>query len=379
MKIGINLLYLIPGVSGGTETYARGIISELFNDDTVNSYTIFISEDSLESFTQYRNVKIVTVPSFASNKIKRVFWEQCMFPFVLQKHGIEVLFSPGYVVPIFSSCRHIVTVHDMLYRRYPETIPAVKRWYWKIFVPLSLFRSKAVIAVSEFGRNEIAKYFPWSADKIAVTMEGVDRNSFFEGKQQPSMIRNKYSLPEKYVLCVATLSPHKNIRLLFEITSFLKKNGEEKINIVLVGNKERAIAELSEAMEELGIKEQVRMLGYLSQEDLCSVYSAASLFVLPSMYEGFGLPALEAMACGCPVACSNAGSLPEIAGDAAEYFGPNDSQGAAKVIKGIYFNEDKQNELRTRGFRNIERFTWNGSAHMTLKIFEAVYSMDRSK
>ncbi|MFA6540360.1 MAG: glycosyltransferase family 1 protein [Bacteroidota bacterium] len=360
MNVGINLLYLIPGIVGGTETYARNLIYHLVSTDENNVYYIFVPTDARYILKDLpENGKIIEVPIF-SNKVNRILWEQFVLPIKVYKYKISILFSLGYVIPIFARCKHIVTIHDLLYKRFSYTIPKSKRVYWRLFIPLSVSRAAKVIAVSKFTNDELIHYFPRAAEKIIVTQLGVDGSKYY-----PDMSKGNGIFPEKFIVCVATLSPHKNLEIILKAVHALKMMGTN-VNLVLVGNKERATKDIERSVDKLGISQQISLLGYVSDEKLRQIYSIATLFVLPSIYEGFGLPVLEAMACGCPVICSHAGSLPEVGGNAAKYFNPFDLEEIVALLKQVYFDEQLRNEMKGLGFKNVEKFRWSVTAKNTM-------------
>lgn len=372
MNIGINLLYLIPGVVGGTETYSRNLIAQLLHIDKKNKYFLFVASDAKQGFSEFSNdVVLVDVANFSVGKLKRIVWEQFFLPGIIKQYDISILFSPGYVVPIFASCNQIVTIPDLLYKRFPDTIPRLKLLYWKIFIPLSVKYAKRIIAISEFTKNELLAYFPESEKKITTTPLGVDRQTFGRAHRNREYVLSKYQLPDRFIICVATLSPHKNLDIVLKAIATLKAQ-RCIVNLVLVGNKERAYEKIQTSIEKLRIADQVRILGYVPNLELSQIYTMANLFVLPSIYEGFGLPVLEAMSNGCPVLCSNAGSLPEVAGDAAEYFYPHDVQQLSDKIKNLFFDGGKRDVMRKKGFENIKRFDWKNTANETLKVIESL-------
>jgi glycosyltransferase involved in cell wall biosynthesis len=371
MKIGVNLLYIIPGKIGGTETYIRNLLNELLIVDQGNEYIIYLTDEARESFCDINSkAAIVSVGNF-KNKVMRILWEQFVFPFVVKTNGVQVLFSPGYVIPLLAPCKHVVTIHDMLFRRYPQTIHIIKRLYWKMCIPLSIKYADVVITVSEFSKREIEKYYPSFQNKIVVTPEAVDRKIFYKTVKadQNQLLQ---SVPKKFMLCVATLNPHKNVEILLTAISVLNKKNQLKVNLVLIGNKERALSVINLMMENEGINDQIKMLGYVSTEELCSLYSAAQLFILPSLYEGFGLPILEAMSCGCPVISSNAASMMEVGGMAASYFDPVNVNDLVEKIKQVYFNESMRSNMIELGYRNIEKFDWSITAKLTLNAINSL-------
>ncbi len=364
MIVGINLLYLIPGKSGGTETYVRNLLSALISIDKTHTYVIYMPVEVIPTFTFDSDaVRVKGVEGILSSKLSRILYEQFIFPWKVSKDNIDVLFSPGYVIPILCRCPHVVTVHDMLYKRFPNTIPIIKRFYWSIFVPLSIKRSSYVIAVSEFVKKEFEEYYPQYKNKYVVSSESVNTEEYFV-EESDSQAISKLSLPKNYILCVATLSPHKNLEVVLHAVELLKQK-KHTVNVVFVGNKERSTKYLESIIENKKLNDQVYFTGYISQITLRQLYNNAEMFVMPSMYEGFGLPVLEAMACGCPVICSNAASLPEIAGSAAEYFHPQDVKTLSNKIELLWLNKTLHDEMGRRGILNVSRFNWRNTAIIT--------------
>lgn len=372
MVIGINILYLIPGKSGGTETYLKNILHSMVSLDRGNTFVLYLSEEAYPSFIDFEGkARIILVKKIFYSKLKRILYEQFMLPRLIIRDEIDVLFSPGYVVPIFCPCKHVVTVHDMLYKRYPATIPLMKMVYWSIFIPLSFWRSSKIIAVSEFVRKEFEEYFPRYTDKFIVSYESVDKNQFYREEMNPS-IRTLYHLPEKYALCVATLSPHKNLEIVLKAVSVLK-NANTEVNVVIVGNKERSSKYLESLTKHYGIEKQISFIGFVPNSNLRSLYSNAAVFIMPSLYEGFGLPVLEAMACGCPVVCSNVASLPEVGGGAVEYSSPTDAIELSSKIKKVYFNKIVQDSMQKKGYSHLTNFEWNRTASITMDAIESAF------
>lgn len=363
MRVGINLLYLVSGKAGGTETYIRNLLNEFLAIKGNAKVFLFVTQMSAQYSKEYGEYfEVIIINKIGYSKFSRIIYEQSIFPFIVAKYEIDVLFSPGYVIPVLALCKHVVTIHDMLYKRFPSSIELSRRIYWTFFVYLSVLRSKKILAVSEFSKNELTKFFPNSSKKIIVTFESVDNKNFYKDTNLPdnNMSRN-------YALSVATLSPHKNFEMLLKAIKKIKDEKKIIIPLLLVGNKDRSTKTLLSMIENLGIQNQVKLIGFVTNDELRSIYSNAALFVLPSIYEGFGLPVLEAMACGCPVLCSNAGSLPEVGGSAAIYFDPFDLNDIAKKLEQLWKTKDSLNEIISNGYVNVTRFSWENSAQITWK------------
>lgn len=296
--------------------------------------------------------------------------EQLKFPYrKLRKFRPDVLHIPHCNVPLFYRGKMIVTIHDLTHLVHPEFLPMkLAHLYFKFIFWFVCKRANHIIAVSEHTKKDLLKYYSISASKISVVHNGIDDDFTHKSISQIEYLYNKYNIPcnKKIILFVGNLLPHKNLNGLLE--GFSKMTRLNNCILLLVGkNFEGRTTETKEKM--FGIEDKVFHIGRVSQEDLVNLYNLADLFVLPSLYEGFGLPILEAFACGTPVACSNTSSMPEIGGHLATYFNPLDSQSIAQALdlsidqKGLKDQEIKE---------WVQKFSWKKSAQMIRNIAEKI-------
>lgn len=365
-RIGVNLLFVRPGLNGGTETYARDMTTHLIKaSESTSEIVIYASSSKLLSwFAEFPNVQFRAIDGLSKRVWLRIIYEQLFFSRVLERDEIDVLFSPGYVSPLWGKYLSIITIHDMFAFVCPQFISRPRSIYWRAMLPLSMNRANAVIAVSDTTANDIVRFFPDVRDKIKVIKESVStevEKSFRRAKSQ------KPSRPpaSPYILAVSTIKPIKNISKLVEAFALILQKCHVDLDLVLVGRD--ALGTIRDQAKRLGLDEKVILTGYVSDEELYDYYASASVFVLPSFYEGFGLPILEAMYCGCPVACSSAPALKEVGGDAAVYFDPNSTADMARaILDGI----EQRQELVRKGYLNLEKYSWMRGAEDLSKVIQ---------
>ena len=369
MRIGLNLLYLIPGRSGGTETYGRSLIHALSTIDQQNEYFIFFNRTASQvPVPAARNFHRVDCAVSAVRSL-RYGWEQSVLPLHLKKLKIDLVHSLGYVMPLMTSCINLVSIPDMNMRAIPEYLPLHKRALLSVlsfFCTQSARRAQRVITISDFSKREIISGTGVNPDKVVVTHLGPLLKTPKWNVAPWETVKESYALPERYITAIGGTSRHKNIGRLIE--AFRKLKDFYPHTLVIVGHVPSDI-DVSAEMARPGMADRLRCLGYVPEEYLASILAHAELFVLPSLYEGFGLPVLEAQQAGAPVACSTAGSLPEVAGQGAVYFDPLSTESLETAIRRCLDNPNLLAELRKQGAENLKRFSWNKTAQQTLDIY----------
>jgi glycosyltransferase involved in cell wall biosynthesis len=373
MNIGINLLYLRPGVAGGTETYASELLVALAAVNTTDQFIVFVNRDCAEwPLPQTKNFTRVVCPISVMPQWRRYLYEQLQFSALVKKHKIDVLHSLGYVEPCWASYPTVVTIHDLNYRAFGSQMSFLRRLTLSVFVKLSAKKSTRVIAVSHFSGSEIRSAFKLKPERVIDIQEAA--RSRYATKLSDAEVAShcqKLRLPQKFMISFSSSSPHKNIpKLLHAYSMALKKMGTAW-PLVLVGHLS-SDNKLRSVIDELGLKDSIIITGYIEDNALQAVLSKASVLIFPSLYEGFGLPILEAMASGVPVVCSNRASLPEVAGDAALYFDPMSVDEMAEKIMAIQNDELLRQSLIERGFANEKRFSWKKAALETIRVYQEI-------
>lgn len=370
MRIGINLLYMLPGVVGGTETYARELLNHLAAVDQVNTYDVFVNREAAAwPLPQQPNFKRVVCPIWATRRSVRYAYEQLVLPLQLLKLRIDLVHSLGYVGPLFTPCTAILTLPDLnfLVPRDITNMTATRGQTLAFFATQAARRARHVITLSEFSKSEIVKYVGIPAEKVTPILLGAGVGFADTPPADWERIARNYQLPPRYVVAFGGGYPHKNIPRF--IQAYAKIGADLSQPLVLIGRLATGL-NVDELAAEAGIAGRVLWLNYLPRDHVKAILEHADLFVLPSLYEGFGITILEAQACHVAVACSRIASIPEVAGDGAVYFDPLSVDDMATVMRNCLLDEAKRAELRKKGFENFKRFSWDNTAQETMAIYQ---------
>ncbi|MGQ9804369.1 MAG: glycosyltransferase family 4 protein [Anaerolineae bacterium] len=286
--------------------------------------------------------------------------------------GVELFHATEHLLPRLSAIRTVFTLHDLIFLFHPETHKPLNRWFLTLMMPRFLRAADAVIAVSECTKRDAVRYYGIPEEKITVIYEGVNPRFRPANPETVAAVRRKYGLPEHFILYVGTIEPRKNLTTLLEAFHHLAALRSGDLRLVIVGKRGWLYEGFFRRLRELGLEERVHFTGYVPDEDLPALYSAADLFVFPSLYEGFGLPVLEAMACGTPAVCSNTSSLPEVAGNAALLVSPTDVRGLAEAMARALTDDALRATLRAKGLERAGEFSWARAARETLRVYQTV-------
>lgn len=280
-------------------------------------------------------------------------------------HATEHLLMPLRHTPA------VLTVHDLIFRLFPQHHKRLNYWYLNLTMPLYCRRASAIIAVSHATKRDLVQLYGLDPAKISVIHEAAAPQFVPASPARVTQARARYDLPDRYLLHVGTIEPRKNLNRLLEAVYRLRVTGED-VRLVMVGGKGWLYQSFFRRLEELGLGDAVQLAGYVPDADLPAIYSGARLVVVSSLYEGFGLPALEAMACGAPVTCSHTSSLAEVGDDAASYFDPTDVAVMADEILTVWQDEALQEVMRQRGLNRAAQFSWERAADETLAVYAQV-------
>jgi glycosyltransferase involved in cell wall biosynthesis len=354
-RIGVNALYLIPGGVGGTEIYLRELLIALARLDPVNEYLVFTNlETQSDLVPQQTNFHWKPQAVHARFRTGRILWEQIVLPFEAARYRLDVLFNPGFTAPVFSPCRQVTVFHDLQHKRHPEYFRWFDLPFWRLLLWAAAHRSRRLIAVSEATRSDLLRYYHVPPQRIAVIAHGVE----------PAFSALDRSHTESYLLCVSTLHPHKNLPRL--IRAYGSKPRD--FRLVLAGLRGFHAESIERLIEELGLRDSVQITGWVPREELYSLYERARAFVYPSLFEGFGMPVLEALAAGVPVTCSDIPPLREVAGDAALFFNPLDEDDIASGIERVMAAAPLRERLAIAGRERARGYSWKRSAEQTLAV-----------
>jgi glycosyltransferase involved in cell wall biosynthesis len=369
MHVGLNLIFLVPGETGGMETYARELILALRAERSDLKLTAFINREAAASDGPWGDlIPSVTIPVNARNRVEWVLGEQRYLPRAAALHGVDLVHSLASTSPAWGPFKRVTTIHDLIYKRYPEAHFGVRTLGMRMLVPLAARRSHRIVAISESTRRDLTSLLGTPPGKIDVVPEGTGTSA--RAVPVPAAeLRRSHRLGERPVLLSASAKrPVKNLKRLIDALALIRP--ERRPVAVLPGYATPYEDELREHALAAGVGEDVRWLGWVGDAELEGLYALADLFVFPSLYEGFGLPVLEAMRRGVPVACSDRSSLPEIAGDAALLFDPEDPRAIAGAIEQILGDPAEAELMRAAGRAQAERFTWRATARGTLASYE---------
>lgn len=375
MRIGFNMLGLLPDIIGGVETYIRGLLAGLARIDGDNEYVIFTNRENHDSFDGLgRNFSRIlydfsakwSIPSLA---MTRVIGEQFYLPVRAAREAIDVLHSPLDTTPLFSRCPTVITLHDLNFEAVPEATTPARRLMAKLLVKASARRAHAIVTVSSFSRNQIVSQLGIPDDRVCVTYNAVDQHQPAP-KSGWSDLASRLPVKRPYVLAFSSLNVHKNIASLLH--AFARLKSRQRWQLMVVGHLPRHGIQLRPLAAELGLGDSVIFTGYLSRDDLALALHHARAMAFPSLYEGFGIPLLEAMNANVPVACSNVAALPEIAADAALFFDPLSTDDMSATIERVLTDDLVRERLVAAGHENVKRFSWEQTAKRTLEVYERV-------
>jgi len=367
MRIAIDASTI--STQGGPRTYVLGLLDALFRVDKDNDYVIFYNDRS--HLGRFPLAREIVLPG--RNPLARLWREHVLLPLACRRERVELLHCPKSAIPYFSPCPTVVTLHDLIPIRHPETEKFAAQLYWRLQIPIAARRSSFVITDSEHAREEIMADFRVAPERIRAIMLGfnpamLEQRSRAAGKA----VRNRYGLPESYLLYVGTIQPRKNIDTLIEAYARLGRDRKDLPKLVIVGRKGWLYDKLFNRIAELGLVDEVLFTGFVPDEDLPYIYDGARLFAYLSFFEGFGLPPLEAMACGVPVVTSNTTSLPEVVGDAGITVPPADTEQVAAALVRVLDDPELAAALGERGRNRARLFSWDAAATETLAIYRKV-------
>ena len=357
--------YRSAGVSG----YSQNLLTALDKEPGGYRFTAFVSEADFHA----ENVTLWRSRGFVANPLLRIAWEQTALPLALKRIDADLVHGLVNVLPLATHRPGVVTVHDLSFVRMPEKLPPAKRFYLTRLCAASVAKARRVIAVSRQTADDLMGCFGVDARKIEVVYNGVAA-VFRPGESvKTDDFRLSKRLPERFLLYLGTLEPRKNLARLVDGYARWREidPAARGVSLVLAGGKGWYYDEIFQRVRERGVEEWVHFPGFIPSGELPHWYRAAAAFVYPSLFEGFGLPVAEAMACGTPVICSDAASLLEVAGDAALTFPAHDTDGLVQALGTLFSQPGLAVELTQRGLARSSRFTWEQTARETRAVYAA--------
>lgn len=362
--IGIDASRAVVQAPTGTEYYSRALIEALLRTTSPYRFRLYTrTAFPGDFFPRTTNYEIRAMP------FPRL-WTHLRLAYEMLMRAPDVLFVPAHVMPPIHPRRSLVTVHDLGYRFFPQAHPVLQRLYLDYSTRWSVRTAEVVIADSYATRNDLVREYHVPAGKIEVVYPSFN-SDIFRPVGDPSRIEEvkaRYGLEGKYLVSVGTLHPRKNYERLIEAFAGLPA----RYSLVIVGKRGWGLGSIQARVRALGMTERVKFLDYVPVQDLPALYAGAELAVLPSLYEGFGFPALEAQACETPLVCSNSSSLPEVAGEGAFYFDPQSVGEMCQALRMVLEDRGLGDHLVGRGKENVRRFAWDAAAKRILEVVDAV-------
>jgi glycosyltransferase involved in cell wall biosynthesis len=385
MRIGISALGMSPGQLGGVEVYLRNLVVNLGQVDPEDECLVFMSQHNQTAFGSILppNVRRVVIPPPpSSSPVLRGlrYWGLLPSPLAeqMEESGVDIIHYPDSIInPPGIALPCVLTSHDIQHEYFPHHFPLKMRLLRKLTYAPSARKSRRVITDSQFTKDTLVEKFRLPADKIIPIHWGVDP-VFRPGisSTEVERVRRKYHLPQVFAFYPASTWPHKNHPRLVQAMKVLQNKHRSDCKLVLCGWPQWGHNALLAALETHHLQQDVLLLGYVPAADLPALYHAASLLVYPSLFEGFGIPLVEAMSCACPVVCSNATSLPEVAGDAALLVNPYDAEELADAIERVLGGSGLRSELVAKGLARARHFSWERAACQTAQVYRQACRVD---
>ena len=354
----------------GVGTYVRNLVHWLARLDQESEYVLLCRREDCERIERLgRNFR--PMPNCSANYSVA---EQFTVPFDLIRARADLFHAPHYVLPALTPCRSIVTIHDCIHLMFPQYLPGhLAHTYARVAFWLAANRSARVLTVSESSKRDILRFCAIRSDKVDVIYNAIDdRFSQPPDEPQRTRVRERYQLRDRFLLYAGNVKPHKNLERLIDAFARLRQSGFNEITLLITGSEISRYATLRRAVHRYNLHQHVRFLGYLSTDTLATLYHLADAFVFPSLYEGFGLPPLEAMASGTPVLTSNVSSLPEVVDDAALLVDPYDPESIADGMRQILSDDSMRERLVRRGRARAASFSWEESVKRVLTVYRQV-------
>ena len=354
----------------GIGTYVRNLVRELARLDDTTEYVLLCRRDDLKQVASLGSNFTGLVQAASNYSVT----EQLSVPTSIWSSGATLFHTPHYVLPLLTPCPSIVTIHDCIHLQFPQYLPnRIAHTYAWTNLWIATRRARRVLTVSEFSKKDIVRFFDIPEEKISVIPNAIDERFKIAPKEgEMAHLRDRYQLPKRFVMYAGNIKPHKNVERLIDAFALIHERGLDDIGLLVSGNEASKYSELRRAVHRYGLHKHVRFLGFQTEASLAMLYRLASVFVIPSLYEGFGLSPLEALASNTPVVASNTSSLPEVLGDAAILVNPYEASSIADGIVTALEDSDVINDLKRKGRLRVQQFSWKHSINKVKQIYEEV-------
>ena len=367
MKIGIMLRHY-EQQEGGVKVYTKKLLPLLFSHGAQHDYVlIYQNPKLLGTYAQYKNVEEIAVGLPGT-----VTWDQLAVPWVARRKRLDLIFNPKFTIPFFTRAKKMFVLHGSEWFVIPEHFLKHDRWYFNIFVPLYCRRSDAFVAVSNAVKADVVKHTGVDGRKVFPIHNGFDPD-IFQPVRDPARlraVRDKYKLPDRFILWCGQIESRKNIARLLRAFASIKDDVPHQL--VLAGEQRWSTRAELQVMEDLHLQSRVYFPGWIQHGDLPAVYSLADLFAFPSLYEGFGIPLIEAMACGCPVVAADTCAAPEVLDGSGWLVDPLSVENIAAGMKKVLFDSELRAAMVAKGIERSKAFSWERCARQVLAVFDSL-------
>lgn len=382
MRIGVNA-QLLSGQTGYRRAGIHHYIFQLLQHlelPTRDQGSLVVFTGSHAPVLMNPNLLVEQTRWPTERRLVRIAWEQMMWPVAAAHHRLDLLHSLAFVTPILNTRPTVVTVYDLSFIHVPDRFPALQRWYLTTQARRSCQQARRVVTISESGRQDVHGLFGVPLERIDVVYPGVEERFKVQPDAAAALLRQQNHLPDRFILHVGTLQPRKNIPLLLDLFAQLRQDEAfADVSLVLAGGKGWFYEEIFSRVQALGLTEWVHFPGYVPDEELPLWYAAAACLVFPSAYEGFGMPIIEAMACGTPVVAVNSSSIPEAVGEAGLIAEVGDAAALLNHLRAVLCQPDLAYTLHQKGLAHARRFSWPESGRAMGRVYAQALKAVNSK
>lgn len=374
MRIGVDTSSLGSKNLTGIGRYTIELLNRL--TDTPHEWFLYSNTDIASRYSKKSNVQLRIGPDIPV-KVPRILWSQTFLPFYVRQDELDVFWSPTHRLPLLASRQvaMVVTIHDLVWRHAPQTMRVLNRWIDRVFMPKAIRQADQVIAVSKHTANDLSDEFKEVTKKIQVTyLASSMADSYKDGDFLASL-----GIAKPFFLFVGTLEPRKNLKRLLEAYSYLPQDLRDKFSFVIAGGKGWGPIDVESVAKRLGLSDNLHILGYVSDDELAALYEHAMFLAMPALYEGFGLPLVDAMVKGLPVLTSNVSSMKEIAEHTGVLIDPHDTFSILNGLCALLTDDGLRDSLSKRALEMSCQFNWDNTAKQTIKVLEQAVLIHRQK